>query len=338
VGNTNPPFAERTTVHGGRQAMPFGFDNSRSPFYSETVREWPTAQSWTAGATNTLRVYLRGDAAAFLETSPGNYIMNGTGTDIWDASDQFRFVYKQLKGNGTIVARVDAVALTNEWSKAGVMIRETVEAGSPHAFVAATPTPSHGVSFQRRTDTGGTSANTDVANATLPHWVKITRNGSTFTAQESADGVKWVDIVVTPAVSITMGNDVYIGLAVTSHATGVVCGAKFSNVSTTGTVTGSWQVAEIGVAQLAGNTPETFYVAVQDSAGKTKMIANPDPAVIATGNWEEWSIPFSEFTSAGINMNGIKKMMLGVGNPSAPKAGGAGKLYIDDIRLPRVGP
>ena len=103
------------------------------------------------------------------------------------------------------------------------MIRESLDGGSAHAFVAATPTPSHGISYQRRLVTGDVSTNTDVnmVPATLPYWVKLTRTGNTFTAQRSTDGVTWVDITVTPALTFTMANDVYIGLAVTSHAADV---------------------------------------------------------------------------------------------------------------------
>ena len=86
-----------------------------------------------------------------------------------------------------------------------------------------------------------------------PYWVKLTRTGSTFKAEHSPDGTTWTEIAVTPALSIAMTNDVYVGLAVTSHAANVVCGAKFSNVSTTGTVTGSWQPVDIGIAQVNGN-------------------------------------------------------------------------------------
>ncbi len=337
VGNTNPPFAEKTTIHGGGQSMPMWFDNTKSPFYSETQKEWPTGQDWTLGGANTLTLWVRGDAASFVEVSPGTIIMNGTGTDIWDASDQFRFAYKALKGNGSIVAKVEGVALTNEWAKAGVMIRESAATGSRHAFVAVTPTASHGISYQRRVDTDvATNQATDIADTPVPQWIKLTRNGGTFTAQYSSNGTTWTDIAVSPAVSITMANDVLIGLAVTGHAAGSVCGATFSNVSTTGGVSGAWQVAEVGAAQEAGNTPESFYVALQDSAGKLAVVSHPDKTVIATGIWQRWDIPSSQFTSAGLNLGSIKKMILGIGDRSAPKAGGAGKLYIDDIQLTRA--
>jgi hypothetical protein len=65
-------------------------------------------------------------------------------------------------------------------------------------------------------------------------------------------------------------------------------------------------------------------------------VSHPDPTVIATGNWEQWNIPLSQFTSAGVDIGSIKKMIIGVGDRTSPKAGQAGKLYIDDIRLTRV--
>ena len=63
-----------------------------------------------------------------------------------------------------------------------------------------------------------------------------------------------------------MTNNVYIGLAVTSHLAGAVCGAKFSNVSTSANVTGQWQTADLGIAQpTGGNTADTLYVALEDN-------------------------------------------------------------------------
>ncbi len=62
VGYLNAPFAERTIVHGGRQSMPLKYDNSASPFYSEAERIFDSAQDWTVGGGDSLRLYFRGDA------------------------------------------------------------------------------------------------------------------------------------------------------------------------------------------------------------------------------------------------------------------------------------
>ncbi|HRS13270.1 MAG TPA: DUF1349 domain-containing protein [Sedimentisphaerales bacterium] len=330
VGYFNAPFAEQTIIHAGRQSMPLQYDNTKSPFYSEAWREFETAQNWTGNGADRLVLYVRGNAPAFVEQADGQIIMSAIGTDIWDTSDQFRYAYKSLSGNGSITVRVDSLIRSNEWAKAGVMIRETLEPGSKHAFMALTPEPAHGGSFQRRPVAGQASANTDVANISLPHWVRLTRTGNTFTAHYSADGVTWTAVVVSPAVEITMASNVYIGLAVCSHDAAIVTAAEFSNVSMTGGVTGAWQTAEIGVAQPVGNaTAEPMYVRIEDAAGKTATVVNADASINQRPSWQEWSIPYSELS--GVNLGRVKKMVIGVGSKTSPKAGGAGTVYVDDI-------
>ncbi len=66
----------------------------------------------------------------------GTFTLEGSGAEIWYAANEFRFAYETLSGDGNIVARVASVENTNEWAKAGVMIRETLAAGSKNAFVA----------------------------------------------------------------------------------------------------------------------------------------------------------------------------------------------------------
>jgi hypothetical protein len=63
VGHLQAPFAERTLVHGGRQAMPLFYDNTKAPRLSETQYAFDTAQDWTQHGFTTLVVYFRGDAA-----------------------------------------------------------------------------------------------------------------------------------------------------------------------------------------------------------------------------------------------------------------------------------
>jgi hypothetical protein len=73
------------------------------------------------------------------------------------------------------------------------------------------------------------------------------------------------------------------------------------------------------------------YVVIQDSAGHSKLVAHPDPAAAATGAWTRWTIPLSDLTAAGVQTTQVRKITIGVGDRSNPKAGGAGLLYIDDV-------
>jgi hypothetical protein len=330
---TNGTFGETTIVHSGKQSMPLQYDNTAVPFFSEAERTFASTQNWTGNGADSLVVYFRGLAPAFVETASGSILMNAIGADIWGTADQFRFAYKNLSGDGTMVARVDSVFNSNVWAKAGVMIRQSTDAGSVHAFMPITPggtSAGNGASFQRRLAASQASTNTDSTTlVAAPYWVKIERKGNSFSGYISPDGVAWAQLGT--AQTIPMTNPVLIGLALCSHDAAVATSAQFSNISTTGNVTGNWQVAEIGATQPEGNSVEGLYLAVTDSSGKSKVVQHPDAAATAYMTWQTWTIPLTEFTAAGVKTTAVKSLTLGVGNKAAPKAGGTGTMYIDDI-------
>jgi len=355
VGYDNPPFV--STYLGGYisgQAMPLAYDNDKfrdtgKGFVSETQRTWATPQDLTTNGINTLSVPFKGRAPAFLEYEPGSFLMNAYGSDIWGTTDQGRFAYKTLSGDGSIQCRVEGIDNVNAWVKMGVMIRETPKAQSK--FANAIYGGSNGAHLQARlafnaSAVSGTGVATPEQKAARsPVWVKIVRTGDQFNAYYTLDpaGENWLELWVPQTVP--MANTVCIGLCATSHQAGTVAGVRCSNVSYTGDVSGDWQVVSLGYDRIealgqatdpGGNDPATFYVALQDSSGKVAVVSHPDPWAVASGYWFNWAIPLSEFSSAGVNLKSIQKMTIGVGNAST--ASGTGKLYIDDIRLTRVGP
>jgi len=215
-----------------------------------------------------------------------------------------------------------------------VMIRESMAPGARFAAVYATP--GNGVRYQARLMTDA-AAVSDTAVATAeqialraPVWIKMERSGSNFSGSYSTDGVKWTAMTWNPQAINMSAASVYLGLCATSHNANALTTGEFTNVAMTGGVTGGWEVAEIGVAQPS-NTPGQLYVVVQDSAGKSKVVNHPDPAVTTAGTWQQWRIPLSEFTAAGVKLTAVKKLSLGVGDRANPKAEGAGLLYIDDL-------
>jgi hypothetical protein len=186
-----------------------------------------------------------GREGLFSEQADGSVVMFADGADIWGTSDEFRFAYKELTGDGSITARVERIANTNVWAKAGVMIRQDLT--GPAANAALVVTPGNGVSFQYRLTAGADCGSLAEAGLTAPYWVKLTRTGDVFTAQYSADGVVWEEIVIEAGVEVALGDPVYIGLAVTSHSDGVMTMGSFSNIETTGEVSGDWQALGIGL-------------------------------------------------------------------------------------------
>jgi hypothetical protein len=319
-------FCETAIVHGGKQSMPLEYNNVKTPFYSEAERTFDTPQDWTGNGADTLSLWFQGRAAGFVDNGNNAYTLNASGTDIWGNADQFRFVYKQLNGNGSIALRVDSIANTNVWAKAGPMIRETLDAGAKNAFIAVTP--GSGVAYQWRNSVNATSANSQTTGLKAPYWVRITRTGNLFKAERSADGKTWTQQGTDQDIAMTA--TVYIGMAVTSHAAALTTTAEISNVSTAGTVSGSWQSLAIGAA-MPTNSPASLYLRVEDKAGKSKTAVRADASATTVFAWTEWRIPLSDLSAAGVNLTAIKKIALGVGDKSNPQAGAAGLLYIDDL-------
>jgi hypothetical protein len=192
--------------------------------------------------------------------------------------------------------------------------------------------------YRSATNSSTTTAFNTAANSNpLPVWLRLTRAGNVFTGEYSANGTTWTKITATDGTSSTttvfMPASVYVGMVVCSNSAGNLAVADFSQIKISGTVTGQWQTADIGVAQPA-NKPDSLYVVVQDSANKTVVVKHPDGANATVANqWTQWRIPLSQL--AGVNVKAIKKMTIGVGDRSNPKAGAVGHIFLDDIQYGR---
>ena len=342
---TTESFTEESIVHGGKQSIPLVYNNNKQGYlkYSEATMTLSSHRDWTARGVKELSLWFRGlpgSVGSFTEGPAGTYTITASGTDIWDAHDEFHYAYIQLTGVGSITARVDSVDNTDPWAKSGVMIRETLDPGSKFAAVYITSTnadgtPTQGCRFQGRTDTDGsatsdTSVATDEQKAvTVPYWVKLERDfAGNLRGYYSSDGLTWVLLVWRP--SISMSSNVYIGLALTSHNPALTGEAKFSGVQTTGTVTGQWQSQDIGISS---NSAESMYVAVGNSAGTPAIVSYEDLAATQIDAWTEWVIPTQAFADQGVNLTDVDNISLGIGNRDNPQAGGTGKMFFDDIRL-----
>jgi regulation of enolase protein 1 (concanavalin A-like superfamily) len=160
--------------------------------------------------------------------SNGRFTVSAGGVDIWNNSDQFRFVYQPVSGDVDIVARIDSLAAADPWSKAGVMIRADLSASSAHAY--AIVSGAHGVAFQRRLQPGGISSTTAGEVVSAPRWVRLKRVGAVITGYSSADGGTWQTI---GSAMIAIGQSAYVGFAVTSHNPGSAATAVFSQATVT---------------------------------------------------------------------------------------------------------
>lgn len=218
--------------------------------------------------------------------SAGTCTVAGSGADIWNTVDEFRYAWFPVtsSANCTVTARVTSQTNTAAWAKAGVMIRESNAAGARHAMTVATP--GNGRAYQYRGTTNGTStAVTNVSTLLRPLWLRLQRSGDVFTSAESPDGSTWS--TVGPPKTMALAPGVLAGLAVSARNDSLVATATFDNVSLTGSPTlvgrtvgfvntqgtdnvagGLWTVSAAG-AQIGGTEDECHFVAAPVSGDFT---------------------------------------------------------------------
>lgn len=195
------------------------------------------------------------------EPVTGSYYVDGSGADEYSTKDQLHFVYQNLAGDGSIIARIRYQTAVDPWAKAGVMIRQTATVGSSYVDALVTddrspstpningvgctvngclaplppitPAVGYGVRMQAMQPSGASA--TTAVNLPGYHspnkWLKLQRTGSTIVTYESANGVTWTKIGTS---KVLISGPATIGLWVTSHDIGQISSVAFDNVQLTG--------------------------------------------------------------------------------------------------------
>ena len=192
----------------------------------------------------------------------GTWTLQGGGGDIWDVADNFHYAWQSLATDGGLSARVVSQTNTSAWAKAGLMLRASVDPGSP--YYAAFVTPGNGVAIQWRSALAGTSSQV-LASGTAPVYLMVARSGGTYSSYTSPDGAAWT-LVTGSTVNVGLTGTVLAGLADTSHSWGVLSTATFDSVSFAH-LAASWLDGDIGAPALAGSASSTGGVFTVGGAG-----------------------------------------------------------------------
>ena len=181
--------------------------------------------------------------------SGGTYTMSAATGDVWGGADSNNYVYQNLSGDGLFVARVASVDPTHVWAKAGLMIRESLDANARNAMVAVTP--GRGATFQWRTVTGGSCSYSHLGGVTAPQWLALRRSGDVIAGYCSADGHTWTQV---GRCRLAVGQSLYVGLSYSSISK-TYGQSVFDSVSLSPLAPAPWTVADIGLFN-AGNIDE----------------------------------------------------------------------------------
>ncbi len=175
------------------------------------------------GTVNTNGVFTdpvwAGSAIAYAN---GGFEIRASGSDIWGTADAFHYVYQEVNGDFDAVVRIADLQGVNWWTKAGLMVREDLDANSADLFVVATPANGE-YAFQAagRATKGGSSIEIGdrVRPVTYPNgWMRVQRANSVLSLYASTNGTDWVSMITNTAVaSLPLPSKLYVGICVTGH-------------------------------------------------------------------------------------------------------------------------
>ncbi|MFQ6102206.1 MAG: PKD domain-containing protein, partial [Anaerolineae bacterium] len=151
--------------------------------------------------------------------------VTSNGSTIWGGSNSFRYVHQQVSGDFTATLKIADAPATAEYAKAGLMARADDTATSSLAMNMYLGSR-QALQLAYRTGDDSPTSVTDEIGATLPVWVRLVRDASTFTYYHSTDGQNWTeDGSGSPG---GMGDDVLVGLAVASYDSSKLGRAEFT--------------------------------------------------------------------------------------------------------------
>lgn len=162
--------------------------------------------------------------SATYDSASQEYRVSAGGFNMWGQRDEFHFLWKHLKGDFILQARVEFVGKgVDPHRKLGWIVRSTLDADAAYADGTV-----HGdglTSLQFRRAKGGITEQVR-SSATSPDFIQLERRGSDYIFAVARFG----EPLVTCQTNLVLGDDVYAGLFLCSHNSNVVEKAIFRDV------------------------------------------------------------------------------------------------------------
>jgi TolB protein len=167
--------------------------------------------------------------SAEFDPSTGQYRIVGSGANIWGKEDQFQYVWREMTGNFTFTATVQFPDQGTEYRKAGIMLRQSLDADSPYADAVVRESTVPGPGVQWRTNKGENSNKFDLPyNGPGRYKLKVARSAVGITVSIAKDGAELKEVGGT---EITFRGPILVGLVVCSHGWDKSEAVVFSDVA-----------------------------------------------------------------------------------------------------------
>ena len=163
--------------------------------------------------------------SAVYDAKTQEYTLTGGGTNMWMTGDEFQFLYKQMKGDFILRARVEFIGAGKDpHRKIGWMVRSSLDKDAAYVDCAR-----HGkdlTSLQFRLTKGATSQQKELPIKN-PDVIEFERRGSNYIFSAAHNGETYIS---TNYSDITLPDEVYVGLFICAHNGDTVEKAVFRDV------------------------------------------------------------------------------------------------------------
>jgi Tol biopolymer transport system component len=211
-----------------------------------------------------------GSATYIPETQ--QYVISGSGYNVWADHDEFQYVWKKMKGDFILSTRAEFLGnWVNYHRKVGIMVRKSLDGNSAHVNAVEHGDGLTSLQFRR---TAGAQTEEIRSKLTKANILELERRGNVYTLRAAVYGQPFVTDTIA---NIDLGDEVYVGLFVGSHNSDVIETGVFSNVRLTVPFNG---IADQNTQMKLGSHLELLEVA----SGKRDIIYSV-PYSIQAPNW-----------------------------------------------------
>lgn len=200
------------------------------------------------------------------------YVISGAGYNVWGDHDEFRFVWKKIKGDFLLYTRAEFLGnWVNYHRKVGWMIRKSLDGNSAHVNAVEHGDGLTSLQFRR---TAGAQTEEHKLKMTKANILQLERKGNQYIMRAAIYGEPFQTDTLD---NLDLGDEVYVGLFVGSHNSDVIETGVFSNVRI--------QVPFHGIAD--NNTSMTLgsNLEVLEVASGSREIIYSVPYSIQAPNW-----------------------------------------------------
>jgi len=185
----------------------------------------PTRAVELTGSVDVGEVSLPGESRR--NAADGSWTVVGDGADIWQDIDEFHICYGDATDPVRVEGRLTDLDGVHAYSKAGLMIRDSLDEDAAFGFVGATN--NHGTETLWRVEDGAHAASDQLEEPYEAYpWYRIEMVDGSVTMSWSTDGEEWQALDQRP---VATDGSLVVGLAVCSHSVDETSEAVFEDVT-----------------------------------------------------------------------------------------------------------